>query len=195
MMHIFWPLFTYCVLERLGELVISKRNQRRMKSHGFVESETKAGMQAMIFLHLAWYISLCIESIFFPYDLPATIQNASLVVFILAQGLRFWTLSSLGGFWNISVLTSKDPSKQFVSHGPYRFIRHPNYLVVIVELLALPLVGDAPRTAILFSVANGILLKRRISLEEQHLFALPGYSQAMGRKPRFLYLPSTMRPQ
>ncbi len=140
----------------------------------------------MIALHAGWYLSLTIETLFFPHPITQSIRWLALLVFLLAQALRFWTLRTLGGFWNISVLTNKSDASHFVRHGPYRFVRHPNYLVVILELLTLPLVGDAPFTAAAFTIANGILLARRIPLEESQLLKIPGYAREMRIKPRFI---------
>lgn len=179
-------LFLYCVLERLVEIVISKRNQREMRTRGFVESETARGMQTMVVMHAAWFISLLGEALYFPAEIAPVARLLAATLFIAIQGLRWWTLRTLGVFWNVSVLTNAEQDRAFVSGGPYRFIRHPNYLVVIVELLSLPLVAAAPITAVVFSVTNGLLLRRRISLEEDSLFSIPGYRQTMSAKPRFI---------
>lgn len=183
---LFWFLFAYCLLERLGELVISRRNHRAMRTKGFIETESKAGMGAMIALHATWYLSLLFEGLVRPLHVAMLVRMGALTLFILAQGLRFWTLISLGSFWNISVLTKGDSEHNFISSGPYRYIRHPNYLVVILELCTLPLIGDAPITSLLFTLANGLLLRRRIPLEEESLLKIPGYRDIMGQKPRFI---------
>ena len=186
MKGLFWFLFAYCLFERLGELVISDRNQRAMRAKGFIETESKGGMVAMIALHAACYVSLLIEGLARPLHVSTLVQIVALTLFMLAQGLRFWTLTSLGSFWNVSVLTKGDSENNFISSGPYRYIKHPNYLVVILELCTLPLIGDAPITALLFTLANGILLGRRIPLEEESLFKITGYRDVMGSKPRLI---------
>ena len=186
MKGLFWFLFAYCLFERVGELFISRRNQRAMRAKGFIETESKGGMVAMIALHVAWYVSLLIEGLARPLHVSTLVQIVALTLFMLAQGLRFWSLTSLGSFWNVSVLTKGGSENNFISSGPYRYIRHPNYLVVILELCTLPLIGDAPITAVLFTLANGILLGRRIPLEEESLFKIPGYRDSMGSKPRLI---------
>ncbi len=140
----------------------------------------------MVVMHAAWFVSLLGETFYFREEIGPGIRLLAAMLFIATQGLRWWTLRTLGGFWNVSVLTNAEQDRAFVSGGPYRFIRHPNYLVVIVELLSLPLVAGAPITAIVFSVANGLLLRRRISLEDQSLFSIPGYRQQMSGKPRLI---------
>lgn len=186
MTTLFWGLFSYCVVERLVEMMVSRRNQREMRARGFMESETARGMNMMVIMHAAWFMSLLLEALVFPTTMFSGVRFLAAVIFIVAQGLRWWTLRTLGPFWNVSVLTNARDERAFVSRGPYRFIRHPNYLVVIVELVSLPLMTGAPLTAIVFSVANGLLLRRRIGLEERSLFAIPGYQQAMSHKPRLV---------
>jgi len=143
-------------------------------------------MRAMIAMHTGWYVCMACEVLMFPSAVPFVVGAAAALAFSFAQVLRFWALRTLGAFWNISVMTSDESQRAFVSDGPYRFIRHPNYLVVIVEIASLPLLGGAVWTALLFSFLNGIVLYRRIPLEESHLFRIPGYREAMGMKGRFL---------
>jgi methyltransferase len=128
---------------------------------------------------------MMVEALFRPTPLPVEVATGATLLFLIAQVLRFWALRTLGSYWNISVLTTDGFAPRFVADGPYRFIRHPNYLVVIVEIATLPLVGGAVWTSILFSALNGIVLYRRIPLEESHLFRIPGYREVMGMKGRF----------
>lgn len=186
MTTLFWVLFAYCVAERLGELVVSQRNQRRMKAGGFSEKETSAGMRCMVALHFLWYVAMLVEVSSFPSAVPQSLAWFAASAFLAAQALRFWALRTLGEFWNISVVTTDQDAPRFVSHGPYRFIKHPNYLVVIIELATLPLVGGAVCTSLIFSFLNALLLARRIPLEESHLFRVAGYRDVMGGKGRFI---------
>ena len=186
MSPLFRVFFLYCVLERLGELVVSRRNQKRMKESGFSERETTAGVRWMIALHTSWYVAMLVEVIWAPSSLPTPIYYGAAWLFLAAQMIRFWALRSLGTFWNNSVVTTDQNSPAFVSHGPYRFIRHPNYLVVITEIATLPLVGGAVWTACIWTVLNGLVLARRIPLEESHLFRISGYRDVMGGKGRFI---------
>ena len=185
MTALFWILCGYCLLERLIELVVSKRNQAAMRAAGFAERETDSGMNAMVAMHTAWFVAVLIEASFYSTQIPMIIRESAAAFFIATQALRWWTLTTLGRFWNVSVLTNSSVEKCFVESGPYRFIRHPNYLVVILELATLPIAGGAPWTALIFTGLNAMLLSRRIGLEEHSLFAIPGYQEAMGHKPRF----------
>ncbi len=140
----------------------------------------------MIALHTSWYVGMLIEAIWWSALLPAPIYYAAAGFFLAAQILRFWTLRTLGAFWNISVVTTDQSIPAFVSHGPYRFIRHPNYFVVVIEIATLPLVGGAVWTSCIFTILNGLVLARRIPLEESHLFRISGYRDVMGEKGRFI---------
>lgn len=186
MSPLFWVLFGYCVLERLGELVVSRRNQKRMKRSGFSEKETTAGVRWMVALHTSWYVAMLVEVIWAPCSLPTPIYYGAACLFLAAQMLRFWALRTLGSFWNISVVTTDQSVPAFVADGPYRFIRHPNYLVVVAEIATLPLVGGAVWTACIWTILNGLVLARRIPLEESHLFRISGYRDVMGGKGRFV---------
>jgi methyltransferase len=186
MATLFWVLYSYCVMERLGELVVSRRNQAKMLSDGFSEKESRGGVRAMVAMHTAWYVAMLGEVLFSPTYLPGAVTLGAAALFIAAQYLRFWALLSLGSFWNISVVTTDQATPRFVSNGPYRFIRHPNYLVVMAEIATLPLVGGAVWTALVFSLLNALVLYRRIPLEESYLFLIPGYRDTMGMKRRFI---------
>jgi len=96
---------------------------------------------------------------------------------------RLWVWRSLGEQWNVQIVKSQRP---IIDSGPYRFVRHPNYTIVILEMFALPLVHSAYWTALLCSLLNAGILQRRIHHEEAALFAHPEYAAKMGTKPRFL---------
>jgi len=186
MSTVFWALYAYCVVERLGELVLSRRNQARMKAGAFSERESVLGIRVMMAMHIGWYLCTLVEVLASPSELPMWIAQGALGLFVAAQLLRLWALRTLGDFWNISVITTDERAPRFIADGPYRFIRHPNYLVVIIEIATLPLLGGAVWTSLVFSTLNALVLRRRISLEESHLFRIPGYREVMGRKGRFL---------
>lgn len=188
MTALFVTLYSYALAERLGELVLSRRNRRRMRELGFEQREGASSLGVMVALHVAWLLCTPLEAIFLPTFLPPGVPVVAAVVFSLTQLLRFWTLRTLGTHWNVSVMTAGKTSHGFVSDGPYRFIRHPNYLVVILEIATLPLVGSALYSCIVFSLLNALILISRIRVEERHLAEISGYAQAMSEKPRFIPL-------
>jgi methyltransferase len=98
--------------------------------------------------------------------------------------VRYWAIRTLGASWNARAVV--DPARGFVARGPYRFVRHPNYLAMLVECLSIPLVLGAWRSALVLNLLHAWVLARRIRAEERLLFALPGYAETMGTKGRLL---------
>jgi methyltransferase len=148
-------------LERLGELWLARRNTHALLEAGGVE--VGGGHYPLIVaLHAAWLLAI-------PLTVPkeATVSVPLLALFVLLQGCRAWVLLSLGRYWTTRVITM--PGMPLVRGGPYRFLRHPNYLVVAAEIAVLPLTFGAWMVAVLFSVLNAALLGCRISLENQAL--------------------------
>lgn len=186
MTGLFLVIFGYAVGERIGELFLSRRNRAVMRSRGFAQREPLRSLALMAGMHTLWLASSLAEATLAPMELPIWVAIAAAVLFAAAQALRFWTLRTLGSHWNVSVMTGAQGASTFVSNGPYRYIRHPNYLVVILEIVSLPLIGGAVVAATLFSVLNAIVLFSRIKIEEQHLRAVPGYWDTMQSKPRFI---------
>lgn len=151
-----WVL-VYIVIQRLGELVHANRNTRRLLSEGG-EEYGEDHYHYFIFLHSAWIavIALLVDPLH-------EIHPAMLVLFVATQLLRIWTLASIGRWWTTRIISA--PHFDRVKRGPYRYIRHPNYLVVVLEVAIVPLMLGLPAVALLFSVLNAILLRHRISVE------------------------------
>ncbi|HKP79141.1 MAG TPA: isoprenylcysteine carboxylmethyltransferase family protein [Phenylobacterium sp.] len=146
--------------QRLGELVLAQRNTRELLSRGGVESGA-AHYPLIVALHAAWLAGLW----FLAWDRP--IHSPWLVAYIVLQALRAWTLWSLGRRWTTRIITV--PGETLVRRGPYRFMRHPNYLVVVGEIAVLPLVFGLWGFALGFSVLNALMLAIRIRAESQAL--------------------------
>ena len=116
-------------------------------------------------LHALWLVGLWVVA----WDVP--VQLPWVGVFGLLQVLRFWTMSTIGRRWTTRIIVL--PGEQLVSAGPYRFLRHPNYIVVVGEIAVLPLSLGLPIYALLFSIANAIVLTIRIKAENAALSGLP----------------------
>ncbi|HZU18669.1 MAG TPA: isoprenylcysteine carboxylmethyltransferase family protein [Candidatus Dormibacteraeota bacterium] len=101
-----------------------------------------------------------------------------------ATGLRWWSIHALGPSWNVRAVVPADLRP--VTSGPYRFVRHPNYLAVILEMWALPMAGGARRSALVLSLLNALVLWPRIRAEERLLAAVPGYDESFRGRARFL---------
>jgi methyltransferase len=177
----FFMLLTLVGGLRIAELVVSKRHSRTAGERG-ERPKPELAFVFMVLLHTVPFWLAPLEVIFLDRPFVPALAAASGLALVLAAGLRFWTLSTLGAAWNVRIVK---PSAVITS-GPYRFIRHPNYLVVVTELLFLPLFHGAWVTALLLTVGNALVLWRRIPAEERVLFEVPGYAEAMGKKPRFL---------
>lgn len=165
-MTFFYSLFGFVVLQRLLEVAYARSNEKRMKKMGAVEAGA-AHYKWIVLLHVLFFASLLVEV----EGLEAKSGlgwPVFLGIFILAQALRVWTLASLGRFWNTKILVL--PGAEKVKNGPYRWIPHPNYIVVALEIASLPMIFGAWRTALVFSVANALLLLFvRIPAEEEAL--------------------------
>jgi methyltransferase len=147
--------------ERIAELIRARRNTRALLARGAIE--VGAGhYPLLVLLHGAWLAALL-------YFVPADRAPSWswLGVFVLLQGLRLWVLASLGLYWTTRIITL--PGAPLVRRGPYRFLRHPNYVVVVAEIAVLPLTFGAWRIALVFSALNLALLAWRIRVEQQAL--------------------------
>jgi len=138
----------------------------------------------MVGTHAAFLVAAPLEvALWAPPFVPA-LGWPMLALVAAAMALRYWAIATLGERWNTRVLVV--PGAPAVTAGPYRFVRHPNYVAVIVEMFALPLVHSAWRTAVLFSAVNALLLGRRIAHEEATLAAHADYAARLGDRARFV---------
>jgi methyltransferase len=153
--------------QRLGELVWSKRNERRLRERGAVEYG-RSHYPVMVALHAGWLAGMLVESRR-PSAVPRSLRLASLGLFVAAQPIRYWAISTLGDRWSTRVLVP--PGEAPISGGPYRYLDHPNYAVVVAEIAAAPLMLGAWRTSLLASLANAAVLHRRIDVERRALDA------------------------
>ena len=156
-------------LERLAELVVSTRNARWSFARGGVESGA-GHFPAMVALHTALLLSCLVEVYVADRPFLPWLGWPMLALALGSQALRWWCIASLGPRWNTRVIVV--PGLPLVTRGPYRWLRHPNYVAVVVEGFALPLVHTAWVTALGFTVLNAVLLVRfRIPAEERALRA------------------------
>jgi methyltransferase len=157
-----WPLWAlavlgYVIAQRLGELVYAHSNTRRLLAEG--GREHGAGHYPLfILLHGGWLIAIAVFAQ--PPTQPIPILLAG---FFLSQILRFWTLASIGRWWTTRIISA--PHFPRVKRGPYKFLPHPNYTVVIIEIALLPLLLGAPWVAGIFTILNAALLWHRIGVE------------------------------
>lgn len=152
--------------ERLVELRVARRNAAWSRARGGREFGAEH-YPLMVALHAAYFIGCLLEPILLRRPAVPTLAAPMLLLVLAAQSLRWWCMATLGPRWNTRVIVI--PGLAPIRRGPYRWLRHPNYLAVVVEGIALPLLGTAWITALAFTVANTALLRERIRVEEAAL--------------------------
>lgn len=154
------------VVERLAELVVSKRNAAKAFARGGVEHGA-GHFPTMVVLHTAFLVACLLEPILLERPFIPALAYPMVAIAIACQGLRWWVITTLGWRWNTRVIVV--PGLEPIRSGPFRFLRHPNYLAVVLEGIALPLIHTSWLTAIVFTVLNAALLTVRIRVEENAL--------------------------
>jgi len=158
-------LLAFVTIQRIGELVLAHRNTARLKARGAVETGAEH-YPLIVGLHAAWVVGLWALA----WDRP--VNMGWLAVFLVLMALRIWTLASLGERWTTRIITL--PGEPRVRRGPYRFISHPNYVVVVGEVAVLPLAFGLNVYALVFSFLNASVLWIRIRAENAALAAAEG---------------------
>lgn len=172
-------------VQRVAELALAGRNARWAREQGGYETGRRH-YPLIVSVHLLWFLGMTVEILLGAtppvwWPVPATL-------FLLAQLLRLWCMRSLGRHWNTRIWVI--PGQEPVIRGPYRYIRHPNYLAVIAEILTLPLALGAFWTGVVVSLLNMmVLFGVRIPAEERALAAATVYGREMGRKGRLIPFP------
>ncbi len=156
-------------VERVIELAVSKRNWEWSRARGGSEVGAEH-YPVMVVLHIALLVGCLVEPVVADRPFIPALGWPMLAVVLAAQGLRWWCITTLGHQWNTRVIVI--PGGHRVVGGPYRLISHPNYVAVVVEGIALPLVYSAWLTALAFTVCNALLLRTRIKVEDSALAGL-----------------------
>jgi methyltransferase len=146
-------------LQRLGELVLSRRNTERLLAQGAREA-APGHYSLIVALHAAWLVGLWYLAVWRP---GASVSWSWLAVFVVLQGLRVWVLATLGPRWTTRIIVL--PGAPLVREGPYRFVSHPNYCIVAAEILVLPLCFGMVWYGIVFAGLNALVLWIRIRAE------------------------------
>ena len=154
-------LVGYVILARLAELLVARRNTRRLLAGGGHEVG-RSHYPLIVATHTAWILAL---AFLVPTEVPPAPHF--LVPFMLVQVIRYWVIGSLGARWTTRIIVV--PGSPLVKHGPYRWLRHPNYWVVAAEIALLPLVFGAWEIALGFSAVNAVILLHRVRIEEREL--------------------------
>lgn len=166
----FVVLVTLVALERLAEMVVSTRNAAWSFARGGRETG-RGHYPVMVVLHTGFLVAMVLEAVVRRPEVPPGLAWSMLAVVVAAQALRWWCIATLGPRWNTRVIIVPDLPP--VRSGPYRWLAHPNYVAVVIEGLALPLVHAGWVTAVTFTVLNAGLLAVRLRVERAALASLP----------------------
>lgn len=168
---------------RVVELRISRNHQREMLTQG-ARQVAEPHFRWMVAVHTFVLAGSAVEVVFLHRPLNPILAIVCFVLFLAANVVRWWVIRTLGEHWNVQVVDSTKLG--VVTSGPFRFVRHPNYAAVFVEMLALPLMHTAWLTATIGTIAHVGVLHQRLAVEDPVLLANPAYRTAMGAKPRFV---------
>jgi len=168
-------------LERLVEMLLSRRNARLAFAAGGVETG-RGHYAVMVPVHALFPLACAVEVLALHRGFSRVVGFAALAVALAAQVMRWWVVATLGRQWNTRIIVV--PGANPVTAGPYRYLRHPNYLAVMLEAASVPLIHGAWLSAIVFAAANAGLLSVRIPAEERALGE--PYLRAFAHLPRFL---------
>ncbi len=168
----YYLLILAVALERVAELVVSKRNAQWAFAHGGKEFGHRH-YPVMVTIHTALLLGCVLETWALQRPFLPLLGWPMLALALMTQALRWWCITTLGHRWNTVVIVL--PEAPLIRQGPYRWLHHPNYVAVVVEGFALPLIHTAWLTAICFTLANALLLRVRIGVENSAL----GYTHAV----------------
>lgn len=168
---------------RVAELRIAARNRRDLLARGGVEV-APGHYRWMVLLHTAFLVCCPLEVWLLGRRFLPALGIPMLLLVVLATGLRYWVITTLDGRWTTRIVVL--PGSSPVTGGPYKFLRHPNYLAVITEILALPLVHTAWIAAIVFSALNALILRVRIRAEEEALSRMSDYGTVFASRSRLM---------
>ena len=169
---------------RLLELVRSRRNQARLAHAGSVKSAEPA-YKWMVALHTGVLAGSALEAVLSGRAFCPLLGSVSLALFVASNLVRWWVIRTLGTRWNVEVMSASPKLGVITADGPYRWVRHPNYSAVFVEMLALPLIHSAFAVALVGTALHILVLRHRIRLEESVLMQNAEWRTAFARRPRF----------
>jgi methyltransferase len=182
--YLLFPSFLLATLiELIFEMRLSKHNSEKLLQQGAVEYAAGT-LPFMAGLYVLMYVGAIAEFFFLKRPIPVSWFAGFLLLYVAAKALKFWAVHTLGRYWTMKVLIV--PGTKTVDSGPYRWVRHPNYVAVLMEIAGTTLPGKALWTCLGVLVLFSFVLYHRIRLEEEALTRQTDYSGAMGKKRRFV---------
>jgi methyltransferase len=179
----FLALLLAVALLRIFELRVSSRHQRQMIAHGATKVN-EPRFRWIVLLHTAVLAGAALEVVLLRRPFIPILATVMFLLFLASNAVRLWVVRTMGKHWNVQVMNSMGLG--VVTSGPFRFVRHPNYAAIFVEMFSLPLIHTAWITALLGCAGFAATISQRIAVEEKVLFANADYRAAMAGKPRFL---------
>lgn len=181
--NIFISIVIAVILQRLLEVRLSDRHAREILQRGGKEhGDNLLGVVKV--LQVSWWIAMIAEVWYFDRPFIPVLAAIAFAATIAGQVLRYLSMQALSWRWTLTIMTV--PNLPVVESGVYRYLRHPNWLGVILEIAFLPLIHSAYLTAIAFSLVNAMVMIKRIQTEEQALRENTNYAAVVANKPRFL---------
>lgn len=162
---LFLLLIILLAFQRISELLIARRNERIAHSRGALEYD-RDGYKVIVLMHVLFFIAFIVEYYFLKRSL-SPLWPILLTALALIEVLRYWAIFSLGTYWNTKILVI--PGVELIRKGPYKYLSHPNYLAVVLEILVVPLIFSCYITSFVFTILNLFVLRRRIRIEEKAL--------------------------
>jgi methyltransferase len=179
----FLTLLAAVAVLRLVELRVSREHQRRLIPRGAIRVPNQH-FGLMVSVHVAVLAGAAFEVLFLSRPFHLALAAPTFTLFLAANLVRLWVIRTLGEHWSVQIMDSTRLG--VVTGGPFRYIRHPNYAAVFVEMIALPLIHTAWITAIGGACLHVVAIRKRLQAEEPPLLADPQYRSAMAMKPRFV---------
>jgi methyltransferase len=170
-------------LGRLAELGLAGRNRRRLIERGGVEV-APGHYRWMVLVHAGLLLACPLEVWLLDRPFLPALAAVMLALFLGAFALRWWVIRTLGERWTTRIVCL--PGAAPIQGGPYRFLRHPNYLAVVVEIFALPMIHTAWLSVVVFTVLDGLVLRVRIAAEEEALSRFSDYGTVFASRPRMV---------
>lgn len=181
--YIFVVIILAVICQRLWELRIASNNEAYLLERG-AKKHSDNLLGAIKVLQTSWLISAIAEVFYFDRPFSFPVAAIALTATLAGQILRYLSMQALKQRWTLPIVIL--PNTPVVNRGIYRYLRHPNWLGVILEIAAIPLIHGAYLTAIIFSLANSLLMSKRIQMEEEALATDSNYTVVFANRPRFI---------
>ena len=181
--YIFVGIILVVICQRLWELRIGSNNEAYLLERG-AKKHSDNLLGAIKVLQISWLIAAIAEVFYFDRPFSFPVAAIALTATLAGQILRYLSMQALKQRWTLPIVTL--PNAPVVNRGIYRYLRHPNWLGVILEIAAIPLIHGAYLTAIIFSIANSLLMSKRIQTEEEALATDSNYTVVFANRPRFI---------